>query len=180
VLDAVTAAMPMDAWVRRFEWNGRTVHLVGARKSSQDILARLEASPFLKNARSQSSGEHPDASGYQPFEMTAEREFPPLKVAALEAPPHVSGAGPRIAPLQPRRAFQAAPSAGVPRNAGRLPADQVFRTITRQPGLRPPHAIRVAPPPKAILEMRQRQHQQQAPADNHSSANDDDDGGSNR
>ncbi len=38
VLDAVTAVMPQDAWVRRFEWNGRSVHIIGARKTSQDIL----------------------------------------------------------------------------------------------------------------------------------------------
>jgi general secretion pathway protein L len=83
VLDAVTAAMPQDAWVRRFEWNGRSVHIIGARKTSQDILARLEASPVLRNARSLSSDSHVDAAGYQPFEMSAEREFQTVKVAAV-------------------------------------------------------------------------------------------------
>ena len=86
VLDAVTAVMPQDAWVRRFEWNGRSVHVIGARKTSQDILARLEASPVLRNARSLSSDSHVDAAGYQPFEMSAEREFQTVKVAAAAAP----------------------------------------------------------------------------------------------
>ncbi len=75
VLDAVTAAMPMDAWVRRLEWNGRSVHITGARKTSQDILARLEASPALRNARSLAGDNHADTAGNTPFEFTADREF---------------------------------------------------------------------------------------------------------
>ena len=75
VLDAVTAAMPQDAWVRRFEWNGRSVRIIGARKTSQDILARLEASPVLRNARSLSSDNHTDIAGNTNFEFSADREF---------------------------------------------------------------------------------------------------------
>jgi len=76
VLDAVTAALPQDAWVRRFEWNGRSVHVTGERKTSQDILARLEASPVLRNARSLSSDNHANAAGNTPFEFSADREEP--------------------------------------------------------------------------------------------------------
>jgi general secretion pathway protein L len=95
VLDAVTAAMPMDAWVRHFEWNGKTVHIIGARKTSQDILARIEASPYLRNAKSLSTDNRTDAQGYQPFEMTAEREFQPIKVAAIApSPPPKPGVRP--------------------------------------------------------------------------------------
>lgn len=75
VLDSVTAAMPQDAWVRRFEWNGRSVHVIGARKTSQDILARLEASPGLRNARSQSADSHTDTAGNTTFEFTADRDL---------------------------------------------------------------------------------------------------------
>jgi general secretion pathway protein L len=82
VLDAVTAALPMDAWVRRFEWNGKIVHVIGQRKTSQDILARLEASPYLRNAKSLSSDNHADPAGNIPFDMQAEREFPKVKVAS--------------------------------------------------------------------------------------------------
>jgi hypothetical protein len=74
VLDAVTAAMPMDAWVRRFEWNGRSVHIVGARKTSQDILAKLEATPELRNARSLSTENHTDTAGNTAFEFSADRD----------------------------------------------------------------------------------------------------------
>jgi hypothetical protein len=98
VLDAVTAAMPQDAWVRRFEWNGRSVHIIGARKTSADILARLEASPYLRNAKSLSSDGRPDAQGYQAFEMTAEREYPKERIASA-------------APLEPQ---PAAPRPGAP------------------------------------------------------------------
>lgn len=74
VLDAVTSAMPMDAWVRRFEWNGRSVHIVGARKSSQDILAKLEATPELRNARSLATENHTDTAGNTAFEYSADRD----------------------------------------------------------------------------------------------------------
>lgn len=77
VLDAVTKAMPQDAWVSRFEWNGRTVHVRGQRKTSNDILARLEASPVLRNARSLSGDTRAagDANTVQQFDMSADREF---------------------------------------------------------------------------------------------------------
>ncbi len=77
VLDAVTKAIPQDAWVSRFEWNGRTVHVRGQRKTSNDILARLEASPVLRNARSLSGETHAsgDPGTVQPFDMSADREF---------------------------------------------------------------------------------------------------------
>ncbi|MEI9930346.1 MAG: PilN domain-containing protein [Rhizomicrobium sp.] len=76
VLDAVTKAMPMDAWVSRFEWNGRTVHVRGQRKTSNDIIARLEASPVLRNARSLSTETRAsDSNGAQQFDLSADREF---------------------------------------------------------------------------------------------------------
>jgi general secretion pathway protein L len=76
VLDAVTKAMPQDAWVSRFEWNGRTVHIRGQRKTSNDILARLEASPVLRNARSLSGDtRNGDGTTLLPFDMQADRQF---------------------------------------------------------------------------------------------------------
>jgi general secretion pathway protein L len=75
VLDAVTTAVPQDAWVSRFEWNGRTVHIRGQRKTSNDILARLEASAVLRNARSLASETHNDPSVIQQFDMQADRQF---------------------------------------------------------------------------------------------------------
>jgi hypothetical protein len=61
--------------VKRFEWNGRTVHVTGTRKTSPDIIARLEASPVLRNARSLSNDTHTaDAAASQQFDLTADRE----------------------------------------------------------------------------------------------------------
>lgn len=75
VLDAVTQAMPQDAWVRRFEWNGRSVHITGSRKTSTDIIARLEASPVLRNAHSLNTTTRNDPTAVtQPFDLTADRE----------------------------------------------------------------------------------------------------------
>ncbi|HWA04540.1 MAG TPA: PilN domain-containing protein [Rhizomicrobium sp.] len=75
VLEAVTKAMPQDAWVKRFEWNGRAVHVIGYRKTSSDILARLEASPVLRNARSLiTEVRNSDAAASQQFDMSAERQ----------------------------------------------------------------------------------------------------------
>jgi general secretion pathway protein L len=76
VLDAVTGAMPLDAWVRRFEWNGRTVHVSGSRKTSTDIIARLEASPVLRNAHSLTTTTRNDPTATtQQFDLTADREM---------------------------------------------------------------------------------------------------------
>ena len=76
VLDAVTQAMPQDAWVRRFEWNGRSVHVSGSRKTSTDIIARLEASPVLRNAHSLTTTTRNDPTATtQQFDLTADREM---------------------------------------------------------------------------------------------------------
>ena len=75
VLDAVTKALPQDAWVSRFEWNGRMVHIRGQKKTSNDILARLEASPVLHNARSLTTETHSDPNANQQFDMQADRQF---------------------------------------------------------------------------------------------------------
>lgn len=75
VLDAVTKAVPQDAWVSRFEWNGRMVHIRGQKKTSNDILARLEASPVLHNARSLATEVRNDPNANQQFDMQADRQF---------------------------------------------------------------------------------------------------------
>jgi general secretion pathway protein L len=131
VLDAVTAVMPMDAWVRRFEWNGKIVHIIGARKTSQDILARLEASPYLRNAKSLSSDNHVDAAGYTAFDMQAEREFPKTRIAA--AVPAVPA--PHAAPTLPqpfRPGMPVVRRPGMPFGPGMTPPGMA------RPGLMPP------------------------------------------
>jgi general secretion pathway protein L len=73
VLDAVTQAIPNGAWVERFEWNGRTVHIRGFRKDTPDLLAKLEASPLLHNARSLTSDPHAPLAASGSFDLAADR-----------------------------------------------------------------------------------------------------------
>jgi general secretion pathway protein L len=74
ILEAVTQAVPDGAWVERFEWNGRTVHIRGFRKDSSNMLAKLEGSPLLHNARSQSSDPRAEMAGGGSFDLAADRE----------------------------------------------------------------------------------------------------------
>jgi general secretion pathway protein L len=72
IVEAVTQAIPNDAWVERFEWNGRTVHVRGFRKDSPDLLAKLEASPLLHNAHSLTPDARTALNGT--FDLAADRE----------------------------------------------------------------------------------------------------------
>lgn len=74
MLEAVTQVLPDGAWVQRFEWNGRTVHIRGERKDTPNLLAKMEASPMLRNARSLSSDPHAAAAASGTFELSADRE----------------------------------------------------------------------------------------------------------
>jgi len=73
VLDAVTKAMPLNAWARRLEWNGKTVKISGYRQGPADLLQRFEASAVLHNARLLSATATPqNATASQPFEIAAD------------------------------------------------------------------------------------------------------------
>jgi len=74
VLEAVTQAMPDGTWVERFEWNGKTVRIRGFRKDAPNLLASLELSPLLRNARSLSSDPRAAMAGTGNFELAADRE----------------------------------------------------------------------------------------------------------
>jgi hypothetical protein len=51
------------------------VHIKGIRKTSPDLLARLEASPVLRNARSLVTEVRNDPTANQQFDMQADRQF---------------------------------------------------------------------------------------------------------
>jgi general secretion pathway protein L len=74
VLDAVSQALPESAWVEHYEWNGRTIQIRGFRKDTPDLLAKIEASPLLRNARSLSSDPHAAMATTGSFELAADRE----------------------------------------------------------------------------------------------------------
>lgn len=73
VLDAVTRALPQNAWAQRIEWNGKTVQITGYRQGPADLLARFEASPVLHNARMISTDAKPQgANTSEAFEIAAD------------------------------------------------------------------------------------------------------------
>ncbi|HEX3651793.1 MAG TPA: PilN domain-containing protein [Rhizomicrobium sp.] len=74
VLDAMSQALPDGAWAEHYEWNGRTVQVRGFRKDTPDLLAKIEASPLLRNARSLSSDSRAAMATTGSFELAADRE----------------------------------------------------------------------------------------------------------
>lgn len=74
VLEAVTNALPNGTWVSRFEWNGRTVHIRGFQKDNPNLLAKLEASPLLRNARSLTTDPHEAQAATGAFDLAVDRQ----------------------------------------------------------------------------------------------------------
>lgn len=74
ILDAVSAALPTDAWVEHFEWNGKTARISGFSSKQENLLAAIEASPKLKNARALSSSAALTKNQAIPFEIVADPE----------------------------------------------------------------------------------------------------------
>jgi general secretion pathway protein L len=73
ILDAVTKALPANAWARRFEWNGQTVQVAGYKQGPADLLGKFEASPVLRNARALSTNAKPAAPNTpEAFEIAAD------------------------------------------------------------------------------------------------------------
>lgn len=80
ILDAVTRALPPNAWTQTLEWNGQTVHLVGYSNGPADILRALESSPSLHNARIMSRDAIPvKQGGMQPFDVAADAGKRPVR-----------------------------------------------------------------------------------------------------
>jgi general secretion pathway protein L len=73
IVEAVTKALPSNAWAQTFEWDGQTVHLIGYSNGPADILRALESSPSLHNAHTMSHDPIPvKQAGEQPFDVAAE------------------------------------------------------------------------------------------------------------
>jgi hypothetical protein len=80
ILDAVTRAMPANAWARRFVWNGQTVQVAGYRQGPADLLVKFESSPVLRNARALSTNAKPAAPNTpEAFEIAADIARPLVK-----------------------------------------------------------------------------------------------------
>ena len=74
ILEAVTNALPDGTWVSRFEWNGRTVHIRGFQKDSPNLLAKLEASPLLRNSRSLTADSRGPETSTGAFDLAVDRQ----------------------------------------------------------------------------------------------------------
>jgi general secretion pathway protein L len=74
ILEAVTNALPNGVWVSRFEWNGKTVHIRGFQKDTPDLLAKLEASPLLRNARSLNTDTRVAEASSGAFDLAVDRQ----------------------------------------------------------------------------------------------------------
>jgi len=73
VLDAVSKALPTNAWTQRFEWNGQTVRIAGYRNGPADLLAPLEASGVLHNAHALDADLQPAKENvFKPFNVVAD------------------------------------------------------------------------------------------------------------
>jgi general secretion pathway protein L len=73
MIEAVSKALPANAWTQTFEWNGQTVHLVGYSNGPAGMLRALESSPSLHNARTGSHDAIPvKQAGSQPFDVMAD------------------------------------------------------------------------------------------------------------
>jgi len=73
ILAALTQALPAGQWTHRFEWNGRTVRIVGFKTQGFDVPSALRATPALTNPRSLLS-DMPikAANNLEPFDVIAD------------------------------------------------------------------------------------------------------------
>jgi general secretion pathway protein L len=70
---ALSAAIPDAAWVRRFEWSPKTVHVIGFQRGGPNLLGVIEKSPALRNARAL-TGSAATVPGVQSFDIAADIE----------------------------------------------------------------------------------------------------------
>lgn len=72
VIDALTRAVPDNAWVQRMEWNGQTVRIVGFKTGEADLIADLRASPAFANPRVAAVDTAAKPGVAPPFDITAD------------------------------------------------------------------------------------------------------------
>jgi len=71
MLNAVTEAVPLKAWVQRLEWNGQTLRVAGFRTADLDMAAAIRGSGMFTNPRSLGAEVATRALVGQPFDITA-------------------------------------------------------------------------------------------------------------
>jgi len=71
VLSTITQALPEQAWVQRFSWDGRTIRLSGYKREGTDVVGALRKSPNLKNVRAANAEAMAEVPTGQPYDLTA-------------------------------------------------------------------------------------------------------------
>jgi hypothetical protein len=72
VLGILTSALPQSAWVRRLEWNGRSLHIAGDEVGDADLVTATRASGAFVNARSAGKEVVGATPGLKSFDITAD------------------------------------------------------------------------------------------------------------
>lgn len=68
-LEIVTRAMPAQAWVQRYNWNGDAIRLSGYKAKGVDLLKALRANPLIVEARNVSVEDLAEIPAGQPFDV---------------------------------------------------------------------------------------------------------------
>ena len=72
MLGALTVAIPAGAWVRRLEWNGQSLRVVGYKSAEVDMFAALRGSPAFTNPRAATADAASPPGPGQPFDIIAD------------------------------------------------------------------------------------------------------------
>ncbi len=71
VLAAVTEALPPQAWVQRYGWDGGSVRLSGYKRAGVDVVGALRKSPQLVDVAAADAETVAEVPTGQPFDLTA-------------------------------------------------------------------------------------------------------------
>ena len=64
VLNALSEALPRDAWVQRLAWDGASVRVVGLRRNDTDVIGALRREPLFVNVRDADASSTASAEGF--------------------------------------------------------------------------------------------------------------------
>lgn len=123
VLEELSKLLPDDTFVMQFDFDGKTVQLLGDTGSSTSLLELLEASPLFKDAGFKSQLTKLQGTSYDRFHISATLEaaakptpsmatpnVPGIAAAQVLSPGQVSATAPAAQPSQPSAPASAKPA----------------------------------------------------------------------
>jgi hypothetical protein len=72
IVDVVTRALPMSAWVQRMEWNGQRLRAIVLESKPLDVAAALRGTGAFAGAHAATPPQESEAQGSKPVEVTAD------------------------------------------------------------------------------------------------------------